>query len=341
METYSASFALDRAAFRRIDNGIEAETEVVVSPEDDVEIRRITLINRSVRSRHLDLTSYIELSLAPHRADLQHPAFNKLFIQTEAVQEHHALLAHRRPRGEGDPPIVVAHRFTLDQAGDEALRFETDRRSFIGRGRTLECPRGASSEPGRGQGFVLDPILSLRQSLALGPGERAQVSLILAAGESRQKVLDLMDKYGDPHAVDRAMEFAWASAQLELRSLRIQPDEARRFQEMASHLLFPNPLLRPSAERLEENRKGQAGLWPYGISGDAPIALVSIGEARDTGLVRQMLQAHSYWRMHGLEADLVILNEQASGYEQPLREQLEGLIRRILRHRQRPTTPGG
>ncbi|MBE3063478.1 MAG: glycosyl transferase, partial [Spirochaetes bacterium] len=327
VETYSASFALDRAVFRRIDNGIEAETEVVVSSEDDVEIRRITLINRSIRTRRLDLTSYIELSLASHRADLQHPAFNKLFIQTEAVQEHRALLAYRRPRGEGDPPIFVAHRFTLDQAEDEAMRFETDRRLFIGRGRTLENPMGGTSEPSGRQGFVLDPILSLRRSLLLGPGERVQASLIVAAGVSRQGVLGLMEKYGDSHAIDRTMDFAWASAQLELQLLRIQPDEARRFQELASHLLFPNPLLRPPAERIEENRKGQAGLWPYGISGDVPIILVSIGEARDIGLVRQLLQAHSYWRMHGLKADLVILNEQAGGYEQPLREQLEGLIR--------------
>jgi cyclic beta-1,2-glucan synthetase len=325
VETYSASLMLDRAVFRRIDNGIEVETEVVVSPEDDVEIRRITLINRSIRARRLELTSYIELSLAPHRADLQHPAFNKLFIRTEAVPEHYALLADRRPRGESDPPIFVAHRFCAED--DEALRFDTDRRSFIGRGRTLESPAGAFSEPGGRQGFVLDPILSIRRGIALAPGESVRVSLVVAAGESRQGVLGLMDKYGDPHAIDRAVDFAWATAQLELRQLRIQPDEARRFQEVASHLLFPNPLLRPPTERIEENRKGQAGLWAYGISGDVPIILVSIGESRDISLVKQLLQAHSYWRMRGLKADLVILNEEAGGYEKPLHEQLEGLIR--------------
>ena len=135
-----------------------------------------------------------------------------------------------------------------------------------------------------------------------------------------------MGKYGEAHAIDRALDFAWASAQLELRVMRLQPDEARRFQQLASHLLFPNPLLRPPAERLQENRKGQAGLWAYGISGDLPIALVTIGEAREINLVRQMLQAHTYWRRHGLMADLVILNEEASGYEQPLRERLEGMI---------------
>jgi len=326
VEAYSANFALARAVFRRTDNGIQTETEVIVSPEDDVEIRRVTLINRSVRTRRFNLTSYVELSLAPHNADRQHPAFNKLFIQTEAVPEHQALLAYRRPRAKDDPPIYVAHRLTLEHAEDEALQFETDRRRFIGRGRTLANPMGVLQKLGNSQGFVLDPILSLRQSLTLGPGQRVQVSLVLAAGETRQQVLSLMGKYSDPHAIDRAMDFAWASAQLELRLLRIQPIEARRFQGLASHLLFPNPLLRPPAERIEENRKGQAGLWPYGISGDLPMALVTIGEARDISLVRQMLQAHTYWRMHGLMAELVILNEEAGGYERPLRERLERLI---------------
>jgi len=327
IETYSASFALDRATFRRVDNGIEAETEIVVSSEDDVEIRRITLTNRSLRTRRLDLTSYIELSLAPHRADLQHPAFNKMFIRTEALREQGSVIAYRRRRGEDDSPIFVAHRLTLDRPDGGELRFETDRRRFIGRGRSLENPIGLFSEPSGRQGFVLDPILSLRHSLVLAPGERARVALILAAGDTRRDVLSLMEKYGDTHAIDRAMDFAWASAQIDLRLLRIQPEEARRFQEISSHLIFPNPLMRPPAERIEENRKGQAGLWAFGISGDLPIVLISIGEARDIAVLRQILQAHSYWRTHGLETDLMILDEEAVGYDQPLRDQLERLIR--------------
>jgi cyclic beta-1,2-glucan synthetase len=331
VDGYCVDFALDRIVFHRTDNGIQTETEVIVSPEDDVEVRRITLVNRSGRSRRLNLTSYVELSMAPHNADRQHPAFNKLFIQTEALPGQQVLLAHRRPRSEQEVPLYVAHCLTLQHDGNAGLseeewQFETDRGKFIGRGRTLANPMGAGQNLGNSQGFVLDPSLSLRRSLSLEPGQRAQVSLVLAAGPSREQILLLMDKYSDPHATERAMDFAWHSAQQQLQVLHIQPDEARRFQQLASHLLFPNRLLRAPAERLEDNRKGQAGLWPYAISGDLPIVLVTIGEARDMSLVRQVLQAHTYWRLYGLSTDLVILNEEAGGYERPLQERLEQLI---------------
>ncbi len=325
-ESCSANFMLDRAVYRRVEHGIETGTEVIVAPEDDAEIRRITLINRSASERVLELTSYFELALAPHAADRQHPAFSKLFVETEALPEQRALLARRRPRAEGERPVYAAHRFTLESPAAGELRYDTDRRRFIGRGRTPARPMGALGEPGNTSGFVLDPIFSLRQEVTLPPGGRVQVSLVLAAGSSREQVVAAMNKYGDPRAIDRAMDFAWTSAQLELRLLRVQPDDTRRFQQLAGHLLYPSPVMRSAADRLARNRKGQAGLWAYSISGDLPIALVSISEARDLTLVRQLLQAHAYWRLHGLKADLVILNEEPGGYEQPLREKLERLV---------------
>jgi cyclic beta-1,2-glucan synthetase len=303
---------------------------MIVTPEDDVEIRRLTLINRSIRTRHIALTSYMELVLAPHNADRQHPVFNKMFIQTEALPEQNSLLAYRRPRSNGEQPVFVAHRITMMQHHEkettQEFQFETDRGRFIGRGHTLANPMGAVLPSGNSQGFVMDPILSLRQVVTLAPGQRTQVSMVLAAGSTREAVLGHMSKYGDPHALDRAIDFAWASAQLELRLLRIHPDEARRFQQLASHLLYPNPLLRTTSQQITDNRKGQSGLWAYGISGDLPIILAAIGESHDLGMVRQILQAHAYLRLHGLVVDLVILNEESGGYTQPLRDELEQLI---------------
>jgi len=255
-ESYQVRFSVDRAVFRRADNGIETETEIVVSPEDDVEIRRVSLINRTARTHQIEITSYIEL-----------PAFSKLFIQTEAVAAQRTLVASRRARDDDDPPIYVAHRLTFERDAEASMQYETDREIFIGRGRSKTHPQAMGRTLTNSAGYVLDPILSLRRRVILRPGQTIQFSLILGAAESRDGVLALMEKYGEPTAVSRAMELAWVYAQLELRLLRIHPDDARRFQRLAAHMLYSNAQLRPPLERIQGNQKGQSSLWP-----DAPSA---------------------------------------------------------------------
>jgi len=325
---YTVHFPLDRAEYRRRDSGIETRTEVIVSPEDDVEIRRITLVNRSIRTRRIQATSYYELAMSASGADRQHPAFNKLFIQTESLAERQALLAYRRARHKDDPPIYTIHSLNLiGQTIPIGMpQFETDRRMFIGRGHSLANPLGVGTRLGLNEGYVLDPIFSMRREIHLPPGQSVELIALLGVADSREGALRLLEKYRDSAVIERAFEISWASTQLNLRSLRIHPDEARRFQKLAGFLLYPTAYLRPPTDRLDDNRQGQAGLWKYGISGDLPILLVTIADVSDLGLVRQLLQAQAYWRQHGLLVDLVILNEESSSYEQPLMERLEKLV---------------
>ena len=328
IEDYSVSFAADRAEISRSHEGIHTETTMFVSPGDDVEFRRITLTNESDRIRNIELTSYLELALAPHNADRQHPAFNKLFIQTEAIPELEALMAYRRPRSPDDPPIYVGHRMAAHDGDQSPWQFETDRLQFIGRYRSTANPAALGTQLSNSEGHVLDPIFSLRRSVVLEPEQRVQFTLVLCASETRDGLLKLLEKYGDGEAINRELDLAWAHSQLGLRLQRIQPDEARRYQQLASSMLYPNEKLRPPHERLRQNTSSQAHLWPYGISGDLPIALVTIAESRDVAVVQQLLKAHTYWRLHGLMADLLILNEESSSYEQPLHEQLERMIKK-------------
>ncbi len=323
---YSATFASDRVQFCRRDIRIETLMELVVSPEDDAEIRRITLTNTSSRTRYLELTSYAELALIFHSADRGHPAFSKLFVQTEALPDQRALLAWRRPRSPEEPSVYVGEIIATPISFEPPWEYETERLAFLGRGRTLQNPVAMERPLSGTSGLVLDPIFSLRRRVILGPGQKALFAFVMVAAETRDRVLMLLDKYRELQSANRAIDLSWTHAQLELRYLGLQADEAEVFQDLAAHMLYPNSQLRPPAERLRRNALGQSRLWAFGISGDLPILAVVVSDLHDLALVREALLAHTYWRVRGLKVDLVILNKEVGGYEQPLQSQLIRLI---------------
>jgi cellobiose phosphorylase len=324
---YSVNFKGDKAEFRRKDHQIETITEVVVSPEDNAEIRLITLINQSSTSREIELTSYFELSLAPHLADRTHPCFNKLFIETEAIPELSALLAFRRLRSPNDIPLWAVHVVSSNQESDEQIQYETDRSRFIGRGKSLAKPSALEGDLSNTTGTVLDPIFSLRRRVVIGSGKRVQLSFITAITGNRAASITLIEKYKDLAASHRAIELAWNYSQLELRHLRIHQEEVQLYQKLASRILYPHAQLRAVEDRLRKNRLGQSGLWAQGISGDLPIVAVSVADIYDVDLVKQLLIAHAFWSLRGLKVDLIILNEEEIGYSQPLQEHIQNLIR--------------
>lgn len=323
---YTMSFKADKIELHRRDHNIETFLEVVVSPEDDVEIRMMTIANLSKEVRTLELTSYSELVLAPHAADRAHPVFNKLFIQTEALPELSGLLAFRRQRSPHEQQIWTGHIIASDQSQLSSFQYETDRNRFIGRGNTLKHPAALKGELSNSAGTVLDPIFSLRYQLNLKPGQRVHIAFATVASEEREKAISLIKRYRDLNTCRRAIELAWNHAQLELRHLRIHQEEVQLFQKLASRILYPQGQLRPSNEQLRRNHLGQSQLWAYGISGDIPIVAVTVANFHDIELVKQVLTAHAFWRLRGLKVDLVILNEEATGYEHPLFDQLQRLI---------------
>ncbi|MHB1651280.1 MAG: GH36-type glycosyl hydrolase domain-containing protein [Desulfitobacteriaceae bacterium] len=323
---YKAVYAPDKVEFNRKDGNITTRTEIVVSPEDPVEIRRISLTNHSLHSRTLEVTSYFEVVLAQANDDLAHPAFSNLFIQTEFT--HQALLASRRPRRDDQTRLWLMHTVALEGEAVGALQYETDRARFIGRGRTPARPQAMEpSQPlSNTIGPVLDPILSLRQRILVQPGQTVKVSFAIGVAESREEVIRLAEKYRNPAAVNRAHELAWTHSQMELRHLNLTPAEANEALSLAAHLVFTSPCRRDYQEALANNVKGQASLWPYAISGDLPIVLLRVKQFPDLDFVREFLQVHEYWHLKGLISDLIILNEDESGYVQSLQDTLRDLV---------------
>ncbi|PYS51900.1 MAG: hypothetical protein DMF68_02890 [Acidobacteria bacterium] len=328
--SYAVSFSEEKAEFWRDDAGILAHTEIIVSPEDNAEVRRVSLTNQSSRTREIELTSYMEVVLAPAAADAAHPAFSNLFIETEFIPSENALLAHRRRRSEGDELVWGIHTVITEGETIGGVQYETDRGRFIGRGHDTSAPLAIIEDRPLSNtvGTVLDPVFCLRQRVRLKPNETARVSFATAVAHSREDALRLADKYHDISTFEREARLAWTRSKVEMQHLGMDPEEAHLFQRLAGRILYSDPSLRPRPHTLALNTKAQSALWPYGISGDLPIVLVRIGEAEELDMVRQLLRAHEYLRLKGLTFDLVIMNDRPLSYVQELHEGLQALIRK-------------
>jgi cyclic beta-1,2-glucan synthetase len=377
----------------RRDYDIGSTLEVTVPPGDDLEVRMVSLTNHSDYRRRLKLVSYGEVVLAPREADRRHPAFNKLFIESEYVEEVNALLFKRRLRSETDEPIFLAHVLVAGEGMMPTRAYESDRMRFLGRGKTSRAPRallgyptsrtdsstgkgreaGANSEPTRpiawlaharqnqileklgvkiptsdtidrtparaagsaGRlglsgtvGGTLDPIFSLGQEVYLEAHASCQVAFLTIAASRREEVLALARRYQSWQVIRRSFERARLAAEVELRQLSLDTPKLQVIERLLSLMLYPDPALRASPERLAANVKGQSGLWPFAISGDYPLLLVCIGDASELPLLQEILQAHIYWRDRGLKIDLVILNEIGTDYGQELSRQILSLLQR-------------
>jgi cyclic beta-1,2-glucan synthetase len=325
---YEAIFTQARAEFRRTDNEIQSHTEISVSPEDDIELRRVTLTNRSEIVRTIEITSYAEVVLAARGQDLAHPAFSNLFVQTELVPDRQAILCTRRPRSADERPPWLMHLMTVHGTTVGKPSFETDRMKFIGRGKSATAP-AAMHDPAplsNSQGSVLDPVLSIRQTVVLKAGEIVRIDMVTGAAETREAATAMMDKYHDKRLADRVFELAWTHANVVLRQIDLSESDAQLFGRLASSVVYASSLRRSKAAVLMRNRQGQSGLWGYGISGDLPIVLLRIRDSARIELVRQAVQAHAYWRMKGLVVDLVIWNEDDSIYRQSSQDAIMNLV---------------
>jgi cyclic beta-1,2-glucan synthetase len=333
---YEVSFAEDRAHFSRTDAGLTTTLDIVVSPEDDAEVRQLAITNGSSRMRDVEVTSYAEIVLAPPATDSVHQAFSKLFVQTEYVARLGAVLATRRTRSPGEPAIWAGHQAVVDGEVLGTPEIETDRARFLGRGHDVRAPIAVMDgrRLSNTVGAVLDPVFALRCRVRVPAGASVRIAFWTGVAPSREGVLDLLDRHRDTSAYARASTLAWTQAQVQLRHLGITAAEASLFQRLAGHALFADASLRPSADAIRRGAGGPGALWSQGISGDLPIVLLRISEVEDIAIARQLLQAHEYWGMKQLAVDLVILNERAASYVQDLQIALETLVRMSQTRRQ-------
>ncbi|WP_330785269.1 glucoamylase family protein, partial [Xanthomonas translucens] len=328
VDHYEAIFSDAKAEFRGRKRGFDTHLEVAISAEDDIELRRLRVSNRSRQPRTIEITTYAEVVLAPAIADELHPAFSNLFVQTEIARDTQALLCTRRTRAHGEVAPWMFHLVAVHDAHIGAISYETDRARFLGRGNTARTPRALSHDAVLSDtaGSVLDPVVAIRCRIVLAPEQTAMIDMVYGVGGDRAACMALIEKYRDRRLADRVFDLAWTHSQVVRRQINASQADAQLYERLAGLMVYVHPALRADSELLLQNRRGQSGLWGHAISGDLPIALLQIGDADNIELVRQMVQAHAYWRLKGLHADLVIWNESQSGYRQQLQEQILGMV---------------
>ena len=326
-DEYAVVFREERVAISRLDDELRSTLEIVVATEDDGELRRVSLCNEGSSDREVELTSYAELVLAPHRADLAHPAFSNLFIRTDFDAQSGALLATRRPRSEAEAPVWAVH--VLSTAAATRLEYETDRARFIGRDRNARS--ALAIESGRPlsntTGSVLDPIFSLRTRVTVPPGATVRVTFSTLVTDSREQALALAAKYRHPAIFENVTDLAWTFVRAELHYLQSDLHEARLFQTLGASLLFSARELRAGGDVIAANRLDTSRLWKFSISGDRPILLIRCRSVDEQRFIRQCLRAQEYLRIKRLFVDIVILNELPHSYTQDLQDSIDRTVR--------------
>jgi cyclic beta-1,2-glucan synthetase len=326
-DAYDVTYAIDKAEFRRSDGEIETNYEVTVCPENQVEVRQLRIMNHGSEPRTIEVTSYAEIVLASQMADLAHPAFQKLFVETEYVPSETALLARRRPRDAQQPAQWAVHVLCCEDSDTSRVEFESNRQKFLGRGRTVRGP--AALDPGAKltgtAGIVLDPVFSLRCQVTVPAEGHVVVAFTTGTAASREEAMRIADQFHDYRGVQRAFELSWAYNQVNLHHLQLSAAQAQKFQRMAAGLIFPEPAFRGSLQAIRQNRQGQSGLWRFGISGDRTMLLLKVSEPDQFDFVREVAQGRRYWESLGLHVDLVILNELPGSYFDELQEQIQRL----------------
>ncbi|MBN8829762.1 MAG: cellobiose phosphorylase, partial [Sphingomonadales bacterium] len=298
---------------------IAATMVVSLAQGDDVEIRHLTLVNNSDRVRTLDVTSYAEVVLAPPMDAARHPAFSKLFVSSEPLPNLDGILFTRRPRGPSDVAPVLLHRLVAEpRAGASAI--ETDRRAFLGRHGSHGRPEALSRASLSGTtGWTLDPVLALQSRFSIPAGGRHELAFVTVAAGSRERAIEIAERYATFAALDWATRDAATAAARAVYTIGLRPEQLPLAQRLLSQLYLP---ALPSGDLSLASPGSRADLWSLGISGDDPLIMLRMGEGDPTGLFRFLLAAQALWRRMGIRVDLAVCYEGEPGYVEPVREAL-------------------
>ena len=325
-DEYEAIFNHDKVEFRRKNFQISTLLESTISADENVQIKRLTVNNHDSEPRTLEFASYGEVTLASAKADMAHPAFSNLFVETEYLEEFDAILFSRRKRSSSETQHYLFHLFTAGVVF-APISADSSKFSFIGRGRNRENPIGLSKSSTGKFGTVLDPIFSLKNLVELNPNSSQEMYFITGYCNSRNEAINLIKKYKEISYINRSFELAWSHADIELRNLNFSPSTLNVVNSILLGLSNNIAEYRAPAEILKKANSPINTLWRLGISGDEPIVLLKLNDENPKNYLEELITAQEYLRIRGIIFDLVVLTESHGGYQQTFEDEIDFTIK--------------
>lgn len=325
-DEYQAVFSPHQVEFKRTDGDITSHTLISLAPNHNLEIRKLMLTNNGKDERQIEITSYLEIVGDSYLAESSHPAFNKLFIESEFLTEHAVFLSKRRGGNNGGNPYIM-HMVKPQVKLIKSVEYENDRLKFIGRNNTLQNPDAVvnSISLSNNTGFCNDPIMSMRVNISLRPGETACISFITGVCDSKEEAVRISEELSVAYRIDDIFEKFRLQSEIELRYLDITRPQLNAFQDLISPIFYPSSYYRGPIQNIRRNWQNQSFLWKFGISGDNPILLLRVKSVDDVGIIKNVLKAYEYFRINNVKVDLIILSEAKHGYLQELTDLLNDM----------------
>ena len=325
-DKYVMCFTPDMNKITRQDGNIETITKISVAPTEPVEIRRIELVNHGIEDETIEITSFLEPLISEKEQDYAHRAFNKLFLEYEIIED--TILIRRKSRDKSKSDMFLAVNLYAENEIIGETEFEVDKEKFYGR-EAIGLPKTVeSSIPlGRNIGLTTEPIVAIKNTIKIKANEKVAFNLIMCVSESKEKVIELINKFTNSETIKRNIELAKVKVEAESRYLNIKGKEIDLCQKILGYLIFPNPLKRIINKNKKVISAYVSELWKYGISGDLPILLVKVKDISDIEILKQVINVYEYLRVKNINIDLVIVDEEQHSYENYTRE---GIINIIL-----------
>lgn len=324
---YQISFMPDKMEQELVNDNIKTRIETIIAPDEPVEIRKLSLENLGSEDEILEVTSHFEPVLSPKEQDYAHPAFNNLFLMFDFDNETNSIIVKRRKRNEHEQEIYMAVNLSTNSEVIGDLEYEIDEEKFTGRGNIGIPQMVKNSIPfSKKIGLVTEPVVALKRTMKVKTQQKSIINLVIAVGETKEKVIGNIKKYTVEENIKKAFELSKAKNEAQTRYLRIKGSQIRDYQKMLSYIIFNNPSKKLNLEKLPKQKYSQSNLWKYGISGDLPIILVKIKDSNEVYVVKEVLKAYEFMRTKGFETELVIVDEEKYSYENYVMEDIEEVI---------------